>query len=191
MAYEIRRGDAPDLPAMLALLDAAVEWLVARGAAGQWGSAPFSASPAMVGHLTRIAADGELRIAVDSSRTVVGGYVLGHRPAYAAEIPEPERYIEAMVTSRARSGRGIGALLVGDAVTRARAAGALVLRTDCWERSPRLVRWYEAHGFERAGVVDVDGWPAQMLRMALAQEQALTTAAVRSAQPPGPAHQPE
>jgi GNAT superfamily N-acetyltransferase len=142
-------------------------------------------------HLTQIAADGELGIALDPSRTVAGGYVLGNRPPYAAEIPEPERYIEAMVTARAHAGRGIGALLVDDAATFARAAGAQVLRTDCWERSPRLVRWYEEHGFERTDVVSVDGWPAQLLRMPLAQDRAPITAAVRSAQPPGPAHQPE
>jgi GNAT superfamily N-acetyltransferase len=165
--YEIREGDSHDLPAMLRLLDAAVEWLVARGAEGQWGSVPFSASPAMVGHLTRIAADGELRIALDASRNVVGGYVLGNRPSYASEIEEPERYIEAMVTARTLAGRGVGALLVDDAVTRARKTGAQVVRTDCWERAPGLVRWYEERGFQRAEVVDVDGWPAQTLRMPL------------------------
>ena len=145
----------------------------------------------MVDHLTRIAADGELRIALDPAGTVVGGYVLGERPSYAPEIEEPERYIEAMVSSRAHAGHGIGARLVDDAITRARGAGAHVLRADCWERAPRLVRWYEEQGFARAEVVDVAGWPAQMLRMPLVQGRAATTAAVRSAQPPGRAHQPE
>ena len=167
MPYEIRAGGPRDLPAMVELLDAAVEWLVARGAEEQWGSVPFSASPAMLDHLTRIASEGELRIALDAERTLVGGYVLGARPSYAPAIEEPERYIEAMVTARTHAGRGIGALLVDDAVARAREAGAQVLRTDCWGRAPRLVRWYEERGFQRAEVVDVDGWPAQTLRMPL------------------------
>jgi GNAT superfamily N-acetyltransferase len=165
--YEIRPGDLHDLPAMLRLLDAAVAWLVARGAEGQWGSVPFSASPTMVDHVTRIAAAGELRIARDADRTVVGGYVLGSRPSYASAIEEPERYIEAMVTARTHAGRGVGALLVDDAAARAREAGARVVRTDCWAQAARLVRWYEERGFRRAEVVDVDGWPAQMLRMPL------------------------
>ena len=165
--YAIRAGDSHDLPAMLRLLDAAVEWLVARGAEGQWGSVPFSASPVMVDNLARIAAAGELRIALDADRTIVGGYVLGNRPSYASAIEEPERYIEAMVSARTHAGRGIGALLVDDAAARARTAGAQVLRTDCWAHAPRLVRWYEERGFQRAEVVDVHGWPAQMLRMPL------------------------
>jgi len=32
----IRAGTADDLPAVLAMLDAAVEWLAASGRAGQW-----------------------------------------------------------------------------------------------------------------------------------------------------------
>jgi GNAT superfamily N-acetyltransferase len=193
VAYEIRPGDAHDLSELLRLLDSAVEWLAARGAEGQWGSAPFSASSAMVDRIARITADGELRIAVDAVRRVVGGYVLGPRPSYAPAIREPERDIEAMVTERALAGRGIGSLLVEDASARARAAGVHVVRTDCWAGAPRLVRWYEERGFERGDVVDVDGWPAQLLRMPLerGQERATTTAAVRSAQPPGRAHQPE
>ena len=93
--------------------------------------------------------------------------MLGARPAYAPAVDLPERYIEAMVTDRRLAGRGIGSSLVADAVARARAAGATVLRADCWAESERLVRWYEQQGFAREHVVRVDGWPAQLLRRAV------------------------
>jgi len=48
-AYEAGKrypaGTADDLPAVLAMLDAAVEWLAASGRAGQWGTDPISADP--------------------------------------------------------------------------------------------------------------------------------------------------
>ena len=166
-AYSVRRGGADDLHEILGLLDAAVEWLVGRGAEGQWGSDPFSTNSSMVRHLSQIISAGELRIAHDQSKRVVGGYVLGPRPSYAPIVAEPERYIEAMVTARALAGRGIGTLLVSDAIDRARLAGAHAVRTDCWAEAPRLIRWYEECGFEQGDRVWVGAWPAQMLHMAL------------------------
>jgi GNAT superfamily N-acetyltransferase len=166
-AYSVRRGGADDLHEILGLLDAAVEWLVARGAEGQWGSDPFSTNASMVRHLSQIISAGELRIARDQSERVVGGYVLGLRPAYAPVIRGAERYIEAMVTARDLAGRGIGTLLVDDAIDRARLADARAVRTDCWAEAPRLIRWYEECGFERGDRVWVGAWPAQMLHMAL------------------------
>jgi GNAT superfamily N-acetyltransferase len=121
----------------------------------------------MVGHLAQIVAAGELRIAQDPSEDVVGCYVLGRRPAYAPVISEPERYIEAMVTSRALAGQGIGALLVNDAIDRSHLADAHTLRTDCWAEAPGLIRWYEERGFERGEEVRVGEWPARMLHMSL------------------------
>jgi hypothetical protein len=55
-AYSVRRGSADDLRAILGILDAAIEWLVRRGADGQWGSDPFSRNPSMVGQLSQIIA---------------------------------------------------------------------------------------------------------------------------------------
>jgi GNAT superfamily N-acetyltransferase len=166
-AYSVRSGQAGDLAELLRLLDGAVEWLGARGAAGQWGREPFSASEAMVAYLEEIVAAGELRVAADVDGAVVGGYVLGARPAYAQPIAEPERYLEAMVSDRHLAGRGVGSLLVMDAVARSSDLGAYVLRADCWAEGARLIRWYEAQGFTRDGVIRVGDWPAQLLRREL------------------------
>ncbi len=125
MSYTVRPGDSHDLPAMVRLLDAAVEWLVARGSEGQWGSVPFSAQSH---HGRPPHADRRRRRAQDRVRSIRGpssaATCSASGPRTPPEIEEPERYIEAMVSSRAHAGRGIGALLVDDAVARARGAGA-------------------------------------------------------------------
>jgi GNAT superfamily N-acetyltransferase len=82
-------------------------------------------------------------------------------------IDEPERYVEALVTSRRHPGRGIGAALVAAAADEARESGAAVLRVDCWAGAPPLVAWYERQGFERSGTFDVDGWIGQVFAMRL------------------------
>ena len=38
----LRRGGPDDAAGVIALFDEAVEWLVARGKTGQWGSEPLS-----------------------------------------------------------------------------------------------------------------------------------------------------
>jgi GNAT superfamily N-acetyltransferase len=97
----------------------------------------------------------------------LGALVLGVHPPHVEPIEEPERYVEALVTSRAHAGRGIGARLVAAAVDEARAAGAAVLRVDCWAGAPALVAWYERQRFERSGTFDVDGWIGQVFTMRL------------------------
>ena len=53
------------------------------------------------------------------------------------------------------------------AADEARAAGAAVLRVDCWAGAPPLVAWYERQGFARSGTFDVDGWIGQVFTMRL------------------------
>jgi GNAT superfamily N-acetyltransferase len=63
--------------------------------------------------------------------------------------------------------RGIGARLLEHAVALARDAGVGLLRVDCWAGAPRLVGFYEAHGFVRDGTFDVRGWQGQVFWMRL------------------------
>jgi GNAT superfamily N-acetyltransferase len=159
----VRPATQEDLGRVLELFDAAVVWLVARGAAGQWGREPFSSTAARRDQLAGIASRGEPRVACDDTGEIVGFSVLGDRPAYAPPVGEPERYLEALVTDRARAGEGIGSALIADAVALTRAAGVALLSTDCWAGAPRLVRWYEQHGFAAGAAFLVGAWPAQQL----------------------------
>ena len=163
----IRPGTAADAPRVLALFDEAVAWLVARRQPGQWGTTPWSQRPSAVGHVQRWSEGPGLRIAVDGDETPVGALALGAHPPHVQPIDEPERYVEALVTSRRHAGRGIGAALVAAAADEAREGGAAVLRVDCWAGAPPLVAWYERQGFERSGTFDVDGWIGQVFAMRL------------------------
>jgi GNAT superfamily N-acetyltransferase len=160
----IREGHPADAAAVLALFDEAVAWLVGRGQTGQWGSEPFSAIEARVAAAAEWAAGGGLRIAEDDGATV-GALVFGARPEWVAPASEPERYIQALVTSRAHAGRDIGGALVRRAIEETRAAGVALLRVDCWAGAPALVAWYEQQGFARSGTFDVRGWPGQVFSL--------------------------
>ncbi|MDX3077385.1 GNAT family N-acetyltransferase [Streptomyces sp. MI02-7b] len=167
---QIRTGGPADLPATLALLDGAVAWLTARGHTGQWGTEPWSSRPAAV-ERTRRYADAYLLRAAEVDGEVAGVCVLaGEPPESVPPAGEPELYIRLLVTDRARSGSGIGAALVDDAVAEARRRGVSLLRVDCYAGSDgRLVRRYEALGFTRAErfAVPRDGgepWPGQVLQ---------------------------
>lgn len=162
----IRRGGPDDAPVLLALFDEAVEWLVARGQPGQWGTEPWSLRPRAVKRVGEWAAGGGLRLAEAADGTVLGALVLvAEKPPHVEPIDEPERYVDALVTSRRHAGRGVGAALIAAAVSEARSAGVPVLRVDCWAGAPTLVAWYERQGFARAGSFDVDGWRGQVFAM--------------------------
>ena len=167
--FRIRTGSAADAPAVVGLFDEAVAWLVARGQEGQWGTTPWSQRPELVARTHAWARGDGLRIAQeDGDATPLGALVLGVHPPHVEPIDEPEAYVEALVTSRAHAGRRIGAQLVAAAAEEARAAGAAVLRVDCWAGAPPLVAWYERQGFRRSGSFDVRGWIGQVFTMRLA-----------------------
>jgi L-amino acid N-acyltransferase YncA len=164
---EIREGGPADAEAVLALFDEAVARLVARGEPGQWGTHPFSARERRVAQATEWAASGGLRIAEGADGEALGALVLGARPPWVAPADRPERYIEALVSSRAHAGGHIGGELIRRAVAETRAAGVPLLRVDCWAGAPALVAWYEAQGFRRSGTFELDGWHGQVLSLAL------------------------
>ena len=163
----IREGRPADAPKVLALFDEAVEWLVARGQTGQWGTTPFSAVEARVARAAEWAASGGLRIACEGDE-VIGAIVIGARPEWVSPAPAAERYIEALVTSRARAGQDIGGELVRRAIKETRTAGIPLLRVDCWAGAPSLVAWYERQGFRRSGTFTVkETWHGQVFSIDL------------------------
>jgi GNAT superfamily N-acetyltransferase len=158
-------GAAADAPALLALFDDAVAWLVARGQTGQWGSEPFSARQAQVERVEGWAAGGGLWLAQGPDREVAGAIVLGEAHGYMPAATRPELYVQVLLTASGWRGRGVGAALVAHAVELARAQGAVQLRVDCWAGVDALPAAYERLGFARVGSFDVDGWPgAELVR---------------------------
>ena len=154
----IRAGDDRDVPAILRLFDEAIAWLVERGQTGQWGERPFSERPQNVEHAEEWASGGGLRMA-EIAGEAVGFIVLGGAYPWVTPVAEPELYVQALVTSRAHSGRDVGGALVRRAYEEARERGIGLIRVDCWAGAPRLVRWYEEQGFARTETFTVGFGP--------------------------------
>ena len=89
---------------MLDRFDEAVAWLVARGQTGQWGTEPFSAFERRIERVREWAGGDGLRIA-DIAGEPVGALVVGARPQWVEPAERPERYVEALVTSRRHAAR--------------------------------------------------------------------------------------
>ena len=83
---------------------------------------------------------------------------------YVPPATESEVYVRLLIAARGERARGIGRRLMAFADDRARAAGVQRLRVDCYAGgSGALVRFYESCGYTRISVLDVNGWPAQLL----------------------------
>jgi hypothetical protein len=108
---KIRRGDESDGPAVIAMFDEAIAWLVERGQTGQWGATPFSERPGIRERVYGFRVGGGLHIAELKGKPV-GVLVVGPAPAYAPAAPVPELYIILLISSRQLTGRGIGAALL-------------------------------------------------------------------------------
>jgi GNAT superfamily N-acetyltransferase len=162
----IRAGDETDGPAVIAMFDEVVAWLVERGQTGQWGATPFSERPGIRERVYGFKIGGGLHIA-ERGGEPVGVLVVGPAPAYAPPAPLPELYIILLLSSRRLIGRGIGGTLVDKAIELAYEREAEILRVDCWAHAPGLVRWYEKQGFARSNRFELNGWQGQIFTMAL------------------------
>jgi GNAT superfamily N-acetyltransferase len=155
-----RPGSRDDAPALLALFDEAVAWLVARGQPGQWGSEPWSADEQKSAFIADLVSTG-LTVAEEEGE-VLGGIVVGEPMRYVEPADEPELYVRLLITSRRRAGERIGAQLLDLAKEEARARGLGLLRVDCYA-APGLVAWYESQGFEVVAPIHVGEWEGRLL----------------------------
>lgn len=159
------------MDAVLALLDGASAWLVARGRTRQWGIEPHSTNPRRVAQVTVWAGAGELHLAVLDG-AVVGALAVGEAVPYVPPPTEPELYVNLLVTDRARAGLGIGGALLDHARRLAQDRGVELLRVDCYGGGDRaLVRYYESQGFTATEDFTVPlpsgPWPGQILQQRL------------------------
>ncbi|MEV7190879.1 GNAT family N-acetyltransferase [Streptomyces sp. NPDC093510] len=169
---QIRPGGADDVPAVLALFDGAVEWLVSQGRTGQWGTTPWSENPKAVALVEKYLTTGEPWIA-EIDGEVVGTVTLTDGPGgdIIPEADEPERYIHLLVADHRRfPGRGVGRALLAHAAEETRRQGVSLLRVDCYAGDDgKLVAYYESNGFERTTPFTADNretgdaWPGQVL----------------------------
>jgi GNAT superfamily N-acetyltransferase len=157
---------------LVALFDDAVEWLVARGQTGQWGSQPFSQQPKQMARIEQWARE-ELWLAApggDREADPAGAILLGTHMDYVEPPDRPELYVKVLLTASEWRGRGVGQLLIDHAIDQARYRGAEQLRVDCYAGVPELPAQYEHLGFtlvDRYLLKQFNDWPIAVLAMAL------------------------
>jgi GNAT superfamily N-acetyltransferase/NTP pyrophosphatase (non-canonical NTP hydrolase) len=165
----IRIAGPQDAAGVLRMFDGIMEWLVAQGRTGQWGTQPWSTRPEIVELVTGRIERGELRVAEDDGEILGVVSVSEDCGEYVSPPPEPELFINLLGTSRAAKGREIGGLLLDEARAEARRRGLRLLRVDCYAGDDRkLNAWYVSRGFTEVGpfVVQREGrpdWPGMLL----------------------------
>jgi GNAT superfamily N-acetyltransferase len=166
MEISIREGGPDDVPVILGMFDSAVEWLVAAGRTGQWGSTPWSENPRAV-DLVPGSAPGEPPWIAELGGVPAGTLTLTDAPtSYVDPADEPERYIHLLASDRRFKGHGVGRALIERAVEETRRAGVSLLRVDCYAGDDgKLVAYYESNGFSPTQrlCVGENKWPGQVL----------------------------
>ncbi|EON96206.1 putative gcn5-related n-acetyltransferase protein [Phaeoacremonium minimum UCRPA7] len=184
----LRPGTTEDVPAVLRLVDIAIEWLVSHGRTSQWGTEPRSKDPARIKQATEFAESGGMWLAVtkpdrgDQTKSelgnemasgdivvkdgewVIGALTVGDAMSYVTPATEPELYIKFLITDRSWAGSGLGTLLLDKARELARQANVTLLRVDCFAgQDQKLVKYYESQGFVRTESFERDNWQGQIL----------------------------
>jgi GNAT superfamily N-acetyltransferase len=166
--YIVRSGEDTDADTVTGFFDEAVEWLVARGSSGQWGTVLWSAQPKRIEQVRGIAADPGLRIAEVDGEPAGALVVAEECPEHVPKAGERELYIGLLLVSRRFSGHGVGARLLEYALDEAKRRGIELVRVDCWAGGDGdLQRYYEGQGFKPTVRFDRDGWIGQVLEQRL------------------------
>lgn len=148
--FVLSRATPEDADPILAILEDAARWLVARGIE-QWHPGDFLRLP-----LQRIIARGEVylaRCASDPAGTL--SLQWEDVPTWGV-MPPDAAYIHGFAVHRAYGGLGLGRALLDWAARQAVEGGKSYLRLDCLASNPALRAYYERAGFSLRGLVDSD-----------------------------------
>jgi protein-tyrosine phosphatase len=146
----IRRAQTEDAPAIVALREAAAQWLLARGIA-QWQSGEVSAQD-VHGWL----ATGRLYVAEQAGHLVGVVRVAWSDPAVWGPVEADPRsddagYIHALIAARSVAGQGVGRDLLRHAETVIAATGRPLARLDCVASNAALIGYYSLGGYTVVG----------------------------------------
>ncbi|MHA6762425.1 GNAT family N-acetyltransferase [Streptacidiphilus sp. PAMC 29251] len=170
---EIRKAEPGDLPGVLAMMDGTVEWLVAQGRTGQWGSEPWSTRPALVERVAGRIERGEALVAVLDGALAGVVSVSEAAASYVRPAGEPELYVNLLATERRLRSQGVGGALLDRARAEARSRGIGLLRVDCYAGDDgKLKSYYRGQGFTEVEPFTVSrpgepDWPGMLLAQRL------------------------
>lgn len=163
----LRPATADDVPALLALMDMVLEWLVARGRPAQWGTTPFSRLPGFPDRLVGWIASGVVTVAERDGHLVGAMAAASMVPPRVPPglVPDGSMFVHTVLSDRGPAGRGVGTALLAEAERLARAQGAPALGLDHWAGSPELAQLYDRYGYVQVGeyVDDRNGTPVSIV----------------------------
>lgn len=151
-----REGSDSDTDAILALFDANIAWLTARGREAQWGSEPWSGDEKKIEFVRNLLSDGLITIAKIEDAVVGASLLTDHPMPYVPAIKEPERYLKLLIASPNHRGQKIGHQLIKMARAQTVQDEIELLRVDCWSGGDRrLVDYYISEGFTPTDEIEV------------------------------------
>ena len=152
----LRPARAGDEPAMLALMDGVLDWLVAHGRSEQWGTVPFSEIPDFPENVGGWVKQGVITLAERNGRCVgllaVAPLIPPRIPA--GLLPAGTFFIQTVMSDRGPDGQGVGSALMDEAERLARQSQAPALALDHWAESAELDHVYAARGYIKVAEYD-------------------------------------
>jgi protein-tyrosine phosphatase len=150
---EIRRAVASDAAAILTIRDEAARWLLGRGIR-QWRPGEITVDD-VVGWMT----DGRVYVA-ELDGAIAGSVRLAWSDVAVWGDREPDAgYVQALMTARATSARGLGPRLLAHVEAVTAASGRRRARLSCLRGNAGLERFYLSAGYVEVGSRTFSGDP--------------------------------
>jgi acetyltransferase (GNAT) family protein len=161
--YVMHQALHSDLNAVMALLDARIRWLRAKGS-DQWSTGSTFRT-----RLTNNIEQGETWLLKDDNESIatITLSTLGDPDFWSPdELRERAIYVGKMASKIERNGEGIGALMIRWTQDYAAKLGLDVVRWDAWRTNPQLQEYYRSIGAHHIRTVDVaDRWSGALFEM--------------------------
>ncbi len=159
---KIVRAEEGDLYVVLAILDEAAQWLVAKGIVGPWRPGSFSRR-AFVEQIAR----GEVYVARMGKEKVGTITLQWNDELFWPKAPSNAGYVHKLALRPTYLRRGFGLQMLEWAERVSKAAGKKFLRLDCLAENGKIRSYYENLGFIHQGDVEIEGWKASLYQKKL------------------------
>ncbi len=151
MSFTLKKGDADEIKAALALLKSAAQTLQAKNI-DQW-SVWLEPTHEKIKWVEEGFANNEFFFIINDKQTIGMFRLLNNDPLYWGAQNDNARYIHSFVIDEKFSGNQIGKCVLDKIATDAMNYGIYILRLDCNASNPKLCNYYEKQGFKKVGEI--------------------------------------
>lgn len=167
MMSELRTRTAiiGDLSIILAILDDAARWLIAKGIR-QWDSPP----PADLAEFLKREVQAErvyLVDLLDQPATATFRLTTSDWSRWQDDGRDNALYVYSLAVRSTHHGHGLGTNILSWIKRTAQAQGRVAVRLDCWTKNDNLKQYYARLGFQHRGDVEDAGYPLSLYEIRL------------------------